>query len=53
MKVEYKNITGSVVKGDYPCSMCCFSNLLWCLPYTIHRCYKHIFKDSNTQIFKL
>ena len=53
MKAEYKNITGTAIKG-YHCDECCFVCLAWdCIPITLHRCYKHIFKESNTQIFKL
>lgn len=51
MKMEYKNITGTAVKGIY-CDECCFSRLRWnCI--TLHQCIKHIFKESDTQIFKL
>lgn len=54
MKVEYKNITGVAVKGIRFCDECCFACLGWdCIPYKLHQCIKHIFKESDTQIFKL
>ena len=54
MKVEYKNILGTAVKGIYYCDECCFSCLGWhCMPYPLHRCAKHIFKESDSQIFDL
>ena len=55
MKIEYKNITGTSVKGLYFCDECCFGCLQWdCVPYTLHHCViKHSFKESDTQIFKL
>jgi hypothetical protein len=54
MKIEYKNIIGTDVNGVYFCDECCFACLAWdCIPYTLHRCVKHIFKESNTQIFNL
>ena len=53
MKAEYKNITGIAIKGYY-CDECCFVCLAWdCIPITLHRCVRHIFKESDTQIFKL
>lgn len=54
MKIEYKNITGIAVKGIHFCEECCFACLGWdCMPYHLHQCIKHIYKESNTQIFKL
>lgn len=53
MKLEYKNIRGQLVKKDLPCHNCCFYCLTNCIPYTIHKCYHHIFKEERTQIFKL
>lgn len=54
MKIEYKNITGTAVKGVHYCDECCFSCLNWdCMPYNLHQCIKHIFKESDTQIFNL
>lgn len=54
MKAEYKNIIGTAVNGVYYCDKCCFDRLAWhCIPYTLHQCSKHIFKESKTQIFNL
>jgi hypothetical protein len=53
MKVEYKNIIGQLVDKNLPCRECCFSCLIDCIPYTMHRCNRHIFKEARTQIFEL
>lgn len=53
MKIEYKNITGYMVNQDLYCHKCCFSHLIHCIPYSIHRCRDHIFKEEETQIFEL
>lgn len=48
MKVEYKNIVGQAIKGILPCHYCCFSHLINCIPYVMHRCNNHIFKEEET-----
>ena len=54
MKVKYKNIIGTAVKRVCYCNECCFNRLAWgCIPSSLYQCSKHIFKESNTQIFNL
>ena len=53
MKIKYKNIRGKLIKKDRPCYECCFSSLINCVPLTMYKCTRNIFKKDKAQIFKL